>query len=100
MKNDTRMKSKERDIDQKRSVETIPRTILTVFAGLLVTYHMWLSITRHFWAKENNMLLSPRFMKMLRVDFYAAIVFAACVLIWIVVSHFLMPEDRRGEKPF
>ena len=98
MKNDTRMKSKERDIDQKRSVETIPGTILTVFAGLLVTYHMWLSITRHFWAKENNMLLSPRFVKMLRVDFYAAIVFAACVLIWIVVSHFLMPEDRRGEK--
>ena len=93
MKADLLMKNTN---DQKRSIETIPGTVLTVMAGLLVTYHMWLSITRHFWAKENNMLLSPLFVKMLRVDFYAAIAFAGCVLVWVIVSRFLMPEDSRG----
>ncbi|MBR4711346.1 MAG: O-antigen ligase family protein [Clostridia bacterium] len=66
---------------------------LVVFTLIVVIYHLWLSFTRHLWAAENNMLLSPGFMVMLGADFWMVI--ALLGTLWITaVVHLSVPELR------
>ena len=83
--------------DQKSAAAKAAEYGLIAFAGMVVTWHTWLALTRHLWARENNMLLSPTFMKLLNADFWLTIAFLACALLWFAFGHLLGPgvEDRK-----
>ena len=92
------MKSPQRSSKQNRNGFKIADCILIIFTGLEVTYHTWLALTRHMWAKENSMLQSPTFVKLLNADFYLTVAFLAYVLLWFAVGRFMASDIRNRQK--
>ena len=66
---------------------------LQIAAAVVTCLHFWLSFTRHMWAPENLMFRSEILPVLMTVDLWAAILFGAAVLVYVMVTAAYLPKS-------
>ncbi len=69
--------------------------VLQIGGGVVLLYHMWLSIARHIFSPENLMFRNPVFDPLLRADLWLAVSYAAAVLLYAAISSLCFAGNRK-----